>query len=236
MRRLSEESPESPVIEIHERQWIIRNWLMGGLIAAVLILSGFIYAGIRVNEEREQRNRAVASGQAGQIAADLKDAVLKVNQATSDERIGTIAMAAVDSKIADATVRFSRLSGKLAAMEDAQQRVAITLSSMEECGARLNRENEKLRAELAASNARIAEMQSQRLADSLALAEQNATLSRRVQTLADQTTDVDRRLGKSSTSMRGLGGVTAANFAVSLIHLLGTKQATDVSPSSSADR
>ena len=168
MRRLSEESPESPVIEIRERQWIIRNWLLGGLIAAVLMLSGFIYAGIRVNEDREQRNRAVASGQAGQIAADLKDAVLKVNQATSDERIASVAMAAVDSKIEDATVRFTRLSGKLAAMEDAQQRVAITLASMEECGARLNRENEKLRAELAASNALIADLKSQRLADSLA--------------------------------------------------------------------
>ena len=69
--------------------------------------------------------------------------MLKVNQATSDRRIASVAMAAVDSKIEDATVRSSGSQAKLAAMEDAQQ-VAITLASMEECGARLNRENEKL--------------------------------------------------------------------------------------------
>ena len=102
--------------------------LLGGLIAAVLMLSGFIYAGIRVNEDREQRNRAVEEGQAGQIAADLKAMVLKVNQATSDERIASVAMAAVDSKIEDATVLSTRLSGKLAAMEDAQQRASPSRS------------------------------------------------------------------------------------------------------------
>lgn len=236
MRRLSEEEPESPVIEIHQRQWVIRNWLLGGLVFAVLVLSGLIYAGIRVNEGRDQRNQAVASGQSGKISADLRDAVMKVNAATADARITTIATAAVESRIAAATDRFTTLSGKIAAMEDDQQRLAASFASLQEYADRLDAENVKLHAELAASRGLIVSLQSQRLADSLALAEQNASLNRRISTVADHTSDVDRRVGKSSTSLRGLGGVTAANVAVSLIHLLGTKQATDVKPSSSIDR
>jgi regulator of replication initiation timing len=231
MRRLSDEAPsESPVIEIHEKQWMVRNWLLGGLVLAVLVLSGLIYAGIRVNENREQRNRSVAAGTAGKFVADLQDAMRQVDAKTTDKRIAGIAAAVAESSLAQAGVEIARMSAGFAKLEREQEDLATNLVSLQEHAVRLTSENEKLRAELAASDGRIVAFQAQRLADSLALAEQNASWNRRLSTVADQTADVDRRVGKSSTTLRGIGGVTAANVAVGLIHLLGTKQANDVRP------
>lgn len=234
MRRLSEESPDSPVIEIRERQWVLRNWLLGGLTIAVLILAGLVYAGIRVNEDREHRNAALVSGQSR--LAELKDILRSMEVRTSDARIAEVATTAAEGKMDEATARVARLSGKLAELESTQQRLFATLATVQETSNRLAAENETLRAELATSNGRIVQLQSELLADSLVLAEQNASLDRRLRTVADHTSEVDRRVGKSSTTLRGFGGVSVANFAVSLIHLLGTKQATDVKPSSGVDR
>jgi septal ring factor EnvC (AmiA/AmiB activator) len=231
MRRLSEESPESPVIEIHERQWTIRNWLLGGLVAAVLILLGLIYAGIRVNESREIRNRALANSP--QVAADLKDAVSRVSERTTDARITSLAAAAAETAIRESTDRIARLSGKLSQLEGAQQSLNASLGTLQEYGNKLAAENEKLRADLLASNSRIVALQSELLADSIALSERSASLDRRIRTVADQAADLDRRLGRSSTAMRGFGGMSVANLAVSMIHLLGTKQTADVKPTAS---
>lgn len=231
MRRLSDEAAsESPVIEIHETQWMVRNWLIGGLVLAVLVLSGLIYAGIRVNESREQRNRAVATGTAGKFVADLQDAMRQVDAKTTDSRIAGIAAAVAESSLAQAGVQIARMSAGVAQLEKEQANLSANLVALQDHAARLTSENEKLRAELVESNGRIVAFQGQRLADSLALAEQNASWNRRLSTVADQTADVDRRVGKSSTILRGIGGVTAANVAVGLIHLLGTKQANDVRP------
>lgn len=231
MRRLSDEATsESPVIEVHERQWMVRNWLLGGLVLAVLVLSGLIVAGIRVNEAREQRNRAVATGTAGKFVADLQDAMRRVDEKTTDSRIAGIAAAVAESSLAQAGVKIARMSANLAKLEQDQEELSGNLVALQDHAARLTSENEKLRADLVASNGRIAAFQGQRLADSLALAEQNASLNRRLSSVANQTADVDRRVGKSSTTMRGLGGVTAANVAVGLIHLLGTRQTNDVKP------
>ena len=217
MRRLSDEAPESPVIEIHEKQWTIRNWVMGGLVVAVVVLSGLIVAGIRVNEAREQRNRAVAAGTSGKFVADIQDLMQRVNEKTTDTRIAGIAAAVAESSLAQ--------------LSKEQEDLTATLAALQQQSARLSAENETLRADLVASNNRVVAFQAQRVADSLALAEQNASLNRRLSSVADQTADVDRRVGKSSSTMRGLGGVTAANFAVGLIHLLGTKQTSEVTPS-----
>lgn len=229
MRRLSDEAPESPVVEIRERQWIIRNWLLAGLVAAVLAIFGLIYAGIQVNEQREHRNRAIVSSQ--QIAADLKDAVMRVDQRTADARISSLAAAAAESTIATSADRIARLSGKITQLETAQQGLVATLADLREYGDRLAAENQKLRSDLEASDRRVVALRSELLADSLALAERSASLDRRIRTVADQTADVDKRVGRSSSTLRGIGSVTAANLAVGMIHLLGTKQATDVKPS-----
>jgi chromosome segregation ATPase len=231
MRRLSDEAPESPVIEIHEKQWTIRNWVMGGLVVAVVALSGLIVAGIRVNEAREQRNRAVATGTSGKFVADIQDLMQRVNEKTTDSRIAGIAAAVAESSLAQAGVKIARMSASLAQLSREQEELTTTLGALQQQSARLSAENETLRADLAASNNRVVAFQAQRVADSLALAEQNASLNRRLSSVADQTADVDRRVGKSSSTMRGLGGVTAANFAVGLIHLLGTKQTSEVTPS-----
>jgi len=231
MRRLSDEaSPESPVVEIHEKQWAIHNWLLGGLVLAVVILSGLIYAGIRVNEAREQRNRAIAAGTSGKFVTDLQDAMRRVDEKTTDSRIAGIAAAVAESSLAQAGVKIARLSGNLAQLEKDQAELTATLAALQDHGAQLSAENEKLRADLAASNSRIVAFQAERVADSLAVAEQNASLNRRLSRVADQTADVDRRVGKSSSVMRGFGGMSVANFAVGMIHLLGTKQTTDVKP------
>ncbi|HTM01818.1 MAG TPA: hypothetical protein VL503_11935 [Candidatus Omnitrophota bacterium] len=231
MRRLSDEAPESPVIEIHEKQWTIRNWVMGGLVVAVVALSGLIVAGIRVNEAREQRNRAVATGTSGKFVADIQDLMQRVNEKTTDSRIAGIAAAVAESSLAQAGVKIARMSASLAQLSREQEELTTTLGALQQQSARLSAENETLRADLAASNNRVVAFQAQRVADSLALAEQNASLNRRLSSVADQTADVDRRVGKSGSTMRGLGGVTAANFAVGLIHLLGTKQTSEVTPS-----
>lgn len=231
MRRLSDEAPESPVIEIHEKQWTIRNWVMGGLVVAVVVLSGLIVAGIRVNEAREQRNRAVATGTSGKFVADIQDLMQRVNEKTTDTRIAGIAAAVAESSLAQAGVKIARMSANLAQLSKEQEDLTATLAALQQQSARLSAENETLRADLVASNNRVVAFQAQRVADSLALAEQNASLNRRLSSVADQTADVDRRVGKSSSTMRGLGGVTAANFAVGLIHLLGTKQTSEVTPS-----
>jgi DNA anti-recombination protein RmuC len=233
MRRLSDEAPESPVIEIHEKQWAIRNWVLGGLVVAVVVLSGLIVAGIRVNEAREQRNRAVASGTSGKFVADIQDLMQRVNEKTTDSRIAGIAAAVAESSLAQAGVKIARMSASLAQLSKEQDELTTTLAALQQHSARLSAENETLRADLAASNNRVVAFQAQRVADSLALAEQNASLNRRLTSVADQTAEVDRRVGKSSSTMRGLGGVTAANFAVGLIHLLGTKQTSEVTPSTS---
>jgi hypothetical protein len=228
MRRLSDESPDSPVIEIRERQWTLRNWVLAGLVVAVLAIFGLIYAGIQVNEQREHRNRAIVSSQ--QIAADLKDAVLRVDQRTADARISSLAAAAAESTIAGSADRIARLSGKITQLETAQQALVATLAELREYGDRLAAENQTLRSDLQAGDRRIASLRSELLADSLALAERSASLDRRIRTVADQTAEVDKRVGKSSSTLRGIGGVTAANLAVGMIHLLGTKQTSDVKP------
>lgn len=230
MRRLSDEAPESPVIEIHANQWTVRNWVLGGLIAAVLVLSGLIVAGIRVNENREQRNRAVATGTAGKFVADLQDAMRRVDEKTTDSRIAGIAAAVAESSLAQAGVKIARMSAAMAQLTKEQDELSTNLLALQQHSARLSAENESLRGDLTASNSRIVAFQAQRVADSLALAEQNASLNRRLSSVADQTADVDRRVGKSGSTMRGIGGVTAANFAVGLIHLLGTRQSTEVRP------
>ncbi|MGE5179472.1 MAG: hypothetical protein ACM3PF_10290 [Bacteroidota bacterium] len=238
MRRLSDEAPESesPVIEIRERQWKIRNWLFGLLVVAITVLSGLIYAGIRINENREHRNVA-ASGQAGRLSADLQDALQRVDQKSSDARIAGIATAAAESRLQEASDRIARLSGNLARLGSEQDELSTKLVALQQYGDRLTGENEKLRADLATSSKRILALQAQRVADSLALAEQNASLNRRLTSVADQTADIDRRVGKEKTALRGVGGVAAANLAVGVIHLLGTKQGTDVRPSAaSVDR
>lgn len=230
IRRLSDEAPEeSPVIQIHEKQWVLRNWLLGALVLAVLVLSGLIVAGIRINETREARNRAVAESRA-QLAADLQDVMRRADAKTTDAHITGIVAAMADSTRAQAAVRVARMSAELSRLQKEQAELSTTLASLQECGAHMTTENEHLRAELEASNRRIEGLQAQRLADSLALAERNATLDRRLSRVADQTADVDRRVGKSSGTLRGIGGVTAANFAVGLIHLLGTKETSDVKP------
>lgn len=231
MRRLSDEAPESPVIEIHEKQWTMRNWVLGGLVVAVVALSGLIVAGIRVNEAREQRNRAVAAGTTGKFVADIQDVMQRVNEKTTDSRIAGIAAAVAESSLAQAGVKIARMSANLTQLSKEQEELTTTLAALQQHSARLSSENEALRADLSASNNRVVAFQAQRVADSLALAEQNASLNRRLTSVADQTADVDRRVGKSSSTMRGLGGVTAANFAVGLIHLLGTKQTSEVTPS-----
>jgi hypothetical protein len=237
MRRLSDEAPvESPVIEIRERQWMIRNWLLGGLLAAVLILSGFIYAGIRVNETREQRNRAVASGQSGKLVADLKDAIRLMDERTTDDRIARIAGAVAKEEISTAGERVARLSGNLSQLEGAQVKLAESVTALQACGETMKAENMNLRAELESSRLQIRALHSQRLADSLALAEQSASLDRRLRSVAEQTSDVDKRVGQSKTTLRGFGGVSVANLAVSVIHLLGTKQTTEVRPTSTPER
>ena len=232
MRRLSDEAPESesPVIEIRERQWKIRNWLFGLLVVAITVLSGLIYAGIRINENREHRNVAV-SGQAGRLSADLQDALQRVDQKSSDARIAGIATAAAESRLQEASDRIARLSGNLARLGSEQDELSTKLVTLQQYGDRLAGENEKLRSDLATSSKRILALQAQRVADSLALAEQNASLNRRLTSVADQTADIDRRVGKEKTALRGVGGVAAANLAVGVIHLLGTKQGTDVRPS-----
>lgn len=232
MRRLSDEAPESesPVIEIRERQWKVRNWLFGLLVVAITVLSGLIYAGIRINENREHRNVA-ASGQAGRLSADLQDALRKVDQQSSDARIAGIATAAAESRLQEASDRIARLSGSLSRLGTEQDQLSTKLVALQQYGDRLAGENEKLRADLATSSKRIVALQAQRVADSLALAEQNASLNRRLTSVADQTADIDRRVGTEKTALRGVGGVAAANLAVGVIHLLGTKQGTDVRPS-----
>lgn len=235
MRRLSDEAPESesPVIEIRERQWKIRNWLFGLLVVAIAVLSGLIYAGIRVNETREHRN-AAASGQAGKLSADLQDALRRVDQQSSDARIAGIATAAAESRLQEASDRIARLSGHLARLNQEQDQLSTKLVALQQYSDRLTGDNEKLRADLAASSKRIVALQAQRVADSLALAEQTASLNRRLTSVADQTADIDRRVGKEKTALRGVGGVAAANLAVGVIHLLGTKQGSDVRPSAAA--
>jgi DNA anti-recombination protein RmuC len=235
MRRLSDEAPESesPVIEIRERQWKIRNWLLGVVVVAIAVLAGLIYAGIRVNETREHRN-AAASGQAGKLSADLQDALRRVDQQSSDARIAGIATAAAEGRLQEASGRIARLSGSLARLNQEQDQLSTKLVTLQQYGDRLSSENEKLRADLATSSKRIVALQAQRVADSLALAEQNASLNRRLTSVANQTADIDRRVGREKTALRGVGGVAAANLAVGVIHLLGTKQGTDVRPSAAS--
>jgi hypothetical protein len=239
MRRLSDDAPvESPVIEIRERQWMIRNWLLGGLVAAVLILSGLIVAGIRVNEIREQRTRALASGQSGKLVSDLRDAIRMMDERTTDARIAGVATAVAKQQIAAAAAgdRLTYLSRNLSAIEEGQKAQSEMIAGLQSCGERMKAENEALRAELTLSRSLIAALESQRLADSLALAERTASLDRRIRSMDDQTSSVDKRVGQSNSVLRGVGGLTVANLAVSVIHLLGTKQTTDVGPTSTPNR
>lgn len=232
MRRLSDEAPESesPVIEIRERQWRVRNWLFGLLIVAVAVLSGLIYAGIRVNENREHRNAAM-SGTTSHMSVALTDALRRVDERSSDARIAGIATAVAESRLQEASTRIARLTGSLARLGQEQTQLSTKLVALQQYGDRLNADNDKLRTDLVASNKRIVALQAQRVADSLALAEQTASLNRRLTSVADQTADIDKRVNHSSTTLRGVGSVAAANLAVGVIHLLGTKQGSDVKPS-----
>src|SRR5512132_923869 len=142
MRRLSDEAPESPVIEIHEKQWTIRNWVMGGLVVAVVVLSGLIVAGIRVNEAREQRNRAVATGTSGKFVADIQDLMQRVNEKTTDTRIAGIAAAVAESSLAQAGVKIARMSASLAQLSKEQDELTTTLAALQQHSARLSAENE----------------------------------------------------------------------------------------------